>query len=115
MTSMRTLNRRLLRQQRYAVSTGWTSDWSGLIHSRVPSSWPSDEVLVRKTARRNRVPLGLIRAAAAVDDEQERRFWAETAEVWLGGPDGEAALIADVLDRPHSGHVHISMSDGDRG
>lgn len=29
--------------------------------------------------------------------EQERRFWAETPEIWLGGPEGEQALIADVF------------------
>jgi hypothetical protein len=45
-------------------------------------------------------PPGHDRAASAVADEEERRFWDETPEVWLGGPEGEAALVADVLGMP---------------
>ncbi|SNY28957.1 hypothetical protein [Paractinoplanes atraurantiacus] len=56
-----------------------------------------------RTARHDRaippikVPPGLIRAARRVEAEIDRRFWAETPEIWLGGPEGEAALIDDVL------------------
>lgn len=57
-------------------------------------------------------PPGYWRAKGAVDRLVERRFWDETPEVWLGGPDGEAALIADVLteDRPR-----CSLTPGDGG
>lgn len=90
MSSMRKLRRRLLRWQRY------------------------DDHIDRNpyAARRVTVAPGLRRAALAVEREEERRFWAETPEVWLGGPAGEAALIADVLGRcdvcglpdPYRGH-----------
>lgn len=78
MTSMRKLNRRLLRWHRY------------------------DARIARplERARRVKVPTGLRRAALAVEAEEERRFWAETPEVWLGGRAGEAAVIADVLGDP---------------
>lgn len=50
-----------------------------------------------------KVPPGLTRADKAVEAEDERRFFAETPEVWLGGPSGEAALIADVLQETYPG------------
>jgi hypothetical protein len=97
--SLRRLNRRLLRWQRYAIATGWTTDWGKLIRSRLPAEWGyNSEAGQRSYARRNRIPLGLARAAAAVDAEEERRFLDETPEVWLGGPEGEAALLADLAD-----------------
>lgn len=99
MASMRKLSRRLLRWQRYAVTTGWTTEWAKLVRSRPPAVWSyNSEPGQRTYARRSRLLLGLIQAAAAVEAEQERRAWDETPEVWLGGPAGEAALIADVLD-----------------
>jgi len=69
-TSMRRLNRRLTRWQRYSARYRDRCDYA--------------------------MPWGQIRAKAAVVDEQERCFWDETPEIWLGGPEGEAALIADV-------------------
>lgn len=99
MTSLRQLRRRLLRQQRYAATTGWTAEWGQLIRSRLPAEWGyGNERSQRAYARRNRIPLGLARAAAAVDAEEERRFLDETPEIWLGGPKGEAALLADLAD-----------------
>ena len=68
MTSMRKLNRRLRVWQRYT--------------RRYPEQVPAK---------------GHQRAALAVATEQDRRFWDETPEIWLGGPAGEAALVADVL------------------
>jgi hypothetical protein len=41
---------------------------------------------------------GHISAWNAREAERERRVWDEMPEIWLGGPEGEAALIADVLD-----------------
>jgi hypothetical protein len=73
---MRKLNRRLVRWRRYV------DRWSG-------TSW------------KYRPPHGYDRALRAVRAEEERRFWDETPEVWLGGPEGEAALIDDVLDEPY--------------
>lgn len=74
MASLRRLRRRLLRWKRYAAKAttgrgryGWEYRW----------------------------PNGHVRAMLAVNAEEERRFWAETPEVWLGGPEGEQALIAD--------------------
>jgi len=55
------------------------------------------------------MPPGHIRAWNARELERERRFWDETPEVWLGGPAGEAALIADVFGdeaRRIADHVH---------
>lgn len=80
MASMRKLRRRLLRWDRYAAKTkhGQPDWWQG-------------EVLVA----------GHYRARRAVEAEDERRFWAETPEIWLGGPEGERALIADVLADDH--------------
>ena len=81
MTSLRKLRRRLLRWKRYTAKTtggrgryGWEYRW----------------------------PNGHVRAMLAVNAEEERRFWAETPEVWLGGLAGEAALIADV--DPYAGY-----------
>lgn len=71
MASLRRLNRRLLRWQRYMRH--YPHEW-----------WIA-------------TPPGHDRASSAVADENERRFWAETPEIWLGGPEGEHALIADVL------------------
>lgn len=45
-------------------------------------------------------PPGYWRAKGAVDRLVERRFWDETPEIWMGGPDGEAALYADVCGLP---------------
>jgi hypothetical protein len=71
MASMRKLNRRLTRWRRYV--------------ERYPAEcW-------------HKLPSGYYRAGMAVKAEEERRFWDETPEIWLGGPEGEAALIADVL------------------
>ena len=81
---MRRLNRRLLRWHRYAHRTYW--------NPRVTSPrWllPRSAVLCSP---------GHTRAWDAQQKEQERRFWDETPEIWLGGPEGEQALIADVLD-----------------
>lgn len=75
---MRTLRRRLLHWQRY--------------DARAAKLIP---VLADRGLRR-----GHYRAAKAADAEEQRRFWDETPEVWLGGPAGEAALIADVLGEP---------------
>jgi hypothetical protein len=83
MASMRKLNRRLLAWRRYAHRTYW--------NPRVTSPrWlrPGSAVLCSP---------GHTRAWDAVQLEEERRFWDETPEIWLGGPAGEAALIADVL------------------
>jgi hypothetical protein len=97
MASLTRLRRRLLRWQRYAVATGWTSEWAKLVRSRPPSVWHyNSEPRQRAYARRHRLLLGLVQAAAAVDVEEDRRFWADTLKVWLGGPAGEQALIADV-------------------
>lgn len=75
---MRRLNRRLQRWQRYAARYGYPSP------ALIELSWDP--------------PLsGHKRAYRAVQAEEERRFWAETPEVWLGGPAGEAALIAGLL------------------
>lgn len=71
MASLRRLRRRLLRWNRYVRHYPY-------------SRWIA-------------TPPGHDRAAWAVADEEERRFWAETPEIWLGGPAGEAALLADVL------------------
>jgi prepilin-type processing-associated H-X9-DG protein len=81
-TSMRQLNRRLARWHRYARRTYWNPRvsrpaWMG------PNTAMAD---------------GHVRARNAREAESERRFWDETPEIWLGGPAGEAALIADVLD-----------------
>lgn len=81
MASMRRLNRRLLRWRRYADKTYW--------NPRVATPWWT-------TARSATCSPGHTRAWNAVQREVERRFWDETPEVWLGGPEGEAALIADV-------------------
>lgn len=75
MTSLRKLNRRLLRWRR----------WS---HGNAPYTYSLDP--------RPKIPPGHWRAWNAVRAEVDRRFWDETPEVWLGGPEGEAALIADV-------------------
>lgn len=78
MASMRKLRRRLLRWDRYAARLGRPSP------ALMRLSWDA--------------PLrGHARAYDAVEAETERRFWDEAPEVWLGGPSGEAALIADVL------------------
>lgn len=79
MSSMRKLRRRLRCWDRYAARYG------------LPSSVLADAVHIRLSFTGHR------RAYLAVKAEDERRFWAETPEVWLGGPAGEAALIADVL------------------
>lgn len=86
MTSMRKLNRRLLRWERYAAKTGHES-------LRVRGSDP------------RRWLYGHTRAFDAVEIEQERRFWDEAPEVWLGGPAGEAALLADVAGGPNVGRT----------
>lgn len=91
MTSLRRLRRRLLRWERYAAKTGHESPRMGRSFSRWsnPASWLR----------------GHCRAFDAVEIEVERRFWDETPEIWLGGPEGESALIADVLgDRYAAGH-----------
>lgn len=77
MASMRKLNRRLLRWRRYADHVAF--------NPRIVQPWAWQP------------PAGYRRAARAVEDEVERRFWDETPEIWLGGPEGEQALIADVL------------------
>lgn len=79
MASMRTLRRRLLRWHRYAAKTCWRA-------SR-PRGYDRDAVR----------PDGHLRAYEAVQELVERRFWDETPEIWLGGPEGEASLIRDVL------------------
>lgn len=76
MASMRKLRRRLHRWERYDRRYVGNGDDAQL---------------------RVKVPPGFKRAGNAVEREDERRFWADTPEVWLGGPAGEAALIADVL------------------
>ena len=81
MASMRKLRRRLTRWQRYAQRYR-------------PGRWPRNYNVIRCDVRD---PRGFLRADIAVRREQERRFWDETPEVWMGGPEGEAALIADVL------------------
>jgi len=81
MPSMRRLNRRLARWQRHA-------------RRYRPGRWPRNHNVRRCDVRD---PRGFIRAYKAWWDERERRFWDETPEIWLGGPEGEAALIADVL------------------
>jgi hypothetical protein len=84
MASMRRLNRRLLRWQRYA-------------RRYRPGLWPRNYNVVRCDVRD---PRGFLRAYNAVQHEQERRFWDETPEIWLGGPAGEAALVAGVVSVP---------------
>lgn len=85
MASMRRLNRRLARWQRYA-------------RRYRPGLWPRNHNVERCDVRD---PRGFARAHSAVYAERERRFWDETPELWLGGPAGGAALIADVLgDEP---------------
>ncbi|MEU7904139.1 hypothetical protein [Actinoplanes sp. NPDC049118] len=79
MTSMRKLNRRLLRWDRYAHRTYW-----------------NPRVTRPRWMGRASIAFGHRRAWDAREKEQERRFWDETPEVWLGGPAGEAALIAGV-------------------
>jgi hypothetical protein len=81
-TSMRKLNRRLARWRRYAARTYW--------NPRVTQPGPHPRLVPPSR--------GHCRALDARDIEQERRFWVETPEIWLGGSDGERALIADVLD-----------------
>ncbi len=83
MTSMRTLRQRLMRWHRYAAKTYWS---------------PRAPLRPRGYDRDAVRPDGHLRAYEAVQSEEERRFWAETPEIWLGGPEGERALIADVLD-----------------
>lgn len=78
MASMRKLNQRLLRWQRYADRVAFNP------RIRQPWAWQP--------------PRGYRRAAKAVEREQERRFWDETPEIWLGGPEGERTLIADVIE-----------------
>lgn len=80
MASLRKLNRRLLRWRR----------WS---RGNAPYTYSLDP--------RPKIPPGHWRAWKAVTAEVDRRFWAETPEIWLGGPAGEAALIADVLGDRH--------------
>jgi hypothetical protein len=77
MSSLRRLNRRLRAWDRYERRYRHVAGWDRL---------------------RVRVGPGLVRAEWAVHAEEERRFWAETPEIWLGGREGEAALIADVAD-----------------
>ncbi len=79
MASLRKLNRRLLRWERYAARTG---------HLSPRARWSDSR----------RWLVGHCRAFDAVEAETERRFWAETPEIWLGGPEGERSLIADVLE-----------------
>lgn len=81
MSSMRKLNRRLRRWQRY-------------VQRYRPGRWPRNYNVVRCDVHD---PPGFLRAYFAVQHEQERRFWDETPEIWLGGPEGEQALITDVL------------------
>lgn len=76
MASLRKLNRRLLRWRR------WSRGNAPYTYSPNP---------------RPKIPPGHWRAWNAVRAEVDRRFWDETPEVWFGGPEGEAALIADVL------------------
>lgn len=78
MSSLRKLRRRLLRWERYAAKTG---------HKSPRDSWSDARLWLP----------GHCRAFDAFEAEDDRRFWAETPEVWLGGPAGEAALIRDVL------------------
>jgi hypothetical protein len=83
-SSMRGLRRRLLTWRRYADRTYWNPrvsrpHWMG----KDPAMSP-----------------GHVRAWDAFLAEEERRAWAETQEVWLGGPEGEAALLVDVLGEP---------------
>lgn len=79
MASMRKLRRRLLRWRRYGVKTAGSLRTYGWSH---------------------RYPSGYVRAMLAVNAEEERRFWAETPEIWLGGPERERALMLDVLGDP---------------
>jgi hypothetical protein len=74
--SLRKLNRRLLRWRR----------WS---RGNAPYTYSLDP--------RPKIPPGHWRAWNAVVAEQDRRCWAETPEIWLGGPAGEQVLIRDVL------------------
>jgi hypothetical protein len=83
MTSMRRLNRRLLRWRRYAARTYWS-----------PRMTQPRWMLPRSAVA---CSPGHTRAWDALQREIERRCWAETPEVWLGGPAGEGALIGDVL------------------
>lgn len=79
MASMRKLRRRLLRWDRYAVRYG------------LPTSANADHAYARLAVTGHR------RVYLAVKAEDERRFWDETPEIWLGGPAGEAALIRDTF------------------
>lgn len=87
MASMRTLRRRLLRWQRYA-------------RRYRPGLWPRNYNVVRCDVHDTG---GFQRAYRAVQVEQERRFWDETPEVWLGGPGGEEALLHYCPDCGHHG------------
>jgi hypothetical protein len=80
MTSLRKLRRRVLRWRRYDRR-----------YCRGQRGWASIHV---------KIPPGMERAAKAVEREDFRRFWAEQPETWLGGPAGEAALIAAGLHGP---------------
>lgn len=81
MASLRKLNRRVVRWQRYADRTYW--------NPRVTRPhWAGPNAVIA---------VGHRRAWKAREDEEVRRFLAETPEIWLGGPAGEAALIRDVL------------------
>ncbi len=80
MASLRKLRRRMRTWRRYTARYRHLS-----ASARDP--WPH-------------LPPGYWRAQHAVLREEERRFWAETPEIWMGGPEGEQVLIADVLDWP---------------
>ena len=81
MASLRKLNRRLHVWHRYARRTYW--------NPRITRpAWMGPNTAMSAAH---------IRAWNARELERERRFWAEAPEVWLGGPEGERALIADVL------------------
>lgn len=83
MASMRKLRRRLLRWQRYDAR----------VRKLVPA-------LADRGLR-----TGHFRALRAVAEEENRRCWAEAPEVWLGGPEGERALIDDVVGSdPYAGY-----------
>jgi hypothetical protein len=85
MTSMRKLNRRLLRWQRYA--------------SRYrPGLWPRNYNVVRCDVRD---PRGFERAYNAVQHEQERRCWDEMSEIHLVGlPDDDYGFPPYVVPVP---------------
>lgn len=59
MASMRKLNRRVLRWQRYAERTGWYRCWTSLTSYKPPPGW--DRALAaqhRESTRRNPIPRG---------------------------------------------------------